>query len=183
MNDLKELKYTFLHKSDRQKYAALIASGVPKNRILDDHLKESNSLLDDSPKTNTVTTDLLSNTELLNIEGSYNVKSHENFAKPFKCDSQNVEVFVKQYEHSILLFKREGEACPEIFSDCEIKDTDLILIFMCPTQEAALQKHGNHIICMDETHGMNPYKYLLHTMLVARVRLRWRRNCSRFLIK
>ncbi|XP_065217431.1 uncharacterized protein LOC135843459 isoform X2 [Planococcus citri] len=164
-NDKSELKHCFLRPEDREKLAGMVASGIPKRRILNDQLKNCTNLLYDFDPTSVARNDLLTNKDLCNVENTYNVKTNENFIRLYDKDADNVEAFVEQYKDCVLLYKRKKEKLDPAYEDINVADDDIILIFMSPTQKKMLQKHSN-IVCMDGTHGTNPYGLLLHTLLV-----------------
>lgn len=48
-------------------------------------------------------------------------------------------------------------------------DIEFALVYMNQYQENCLRRYGSRVISFDGTHGLNKYKFLLHTMLVLDV--------------
>ena len=65
----------------------------------------------------------------------------------------------------ILVFKNQGE---EQNDDCDnIGRDDFLLAFQTEYQRDMMLKHGDKVICIDNTHGTNVYDSSLITVLVV----------------
>jgi hypothetical protein len=62
--------------------------------------------------------------------------------------------------NTVFLFKKPGE------NHHVLEVNDFALAIMNPEMEYMLKTYGQRIICMDGTHGTNPYNYELTTVLV-----------------
>lgn len=103
--------------------------------------------------------------DIHNIMQSYNL--HEPAIK-HQNDSQSVDLWVNEVqsgsENCILLYKKQGEHSP----DFSLKQEDFLLGLMTNCQGEMLKKFGNGgIVCMDATHGTNPYDFKLVSILVV----------------
>lgn len=106
----------------------------------------------------------MSKKDLYNIEASYNlnneVVSHLNDATSVEAWVQNLK---SDGKFSFIYYKTQGQ----IDKNCiELKEKDFLLLIMTDYQKSMLEKFGNDVICIDETHGLNSYHFNLTTVLV-----------------
>lgn len=101
-----------------------------------------------------------------------NKKDIRNIAQTYKIidgavrdqnDAVSVDMWVKN-SSNIILYKKQGE----IDTANVFNKEDFLLAFMTTSQKQLLHKFGNEgIICMDATHGTNPYDFKLITILTV----------------
>ncbi|KAF2880716.1 hypothetical protein ILUMI_25458, partial [Ignelater luminosus] len=105
--------------------------------------------------------DLLTRKDINNIKQCFKIDVVNgvilfNFSAPF-----SVDIWVEEYQKtSFVYYKKQGDDHPILDS------TDFCLIFMNAFQEHLLKTFGNHIICIDSTHGLNSYNFELTTIMV-----------------
>ncbi|KAG8175596.1 hypothetical protein JTE90_019408 [Oedothorax gibbosus] len=80
----------------------------------------------------------------------------------------SVDAYVLENESSVFLYKKQGEDRLYHPKDevCPLEKDDFAIGIMTEFQLGMLKKLGNHIICLDATHGMNAYDFKLITVLV-----------------
>ncbi|XP_050300050.1 uncharacterized protein LOC126738662 isoform X2 [Anthonomus grandis grandis] len=153
----KKMAHIPLSKDDKNMIASQLIQGVSHTEIL----KKIRQSLD----INFERIHLTTKHDIHNIMQSYNLHDtairHQN-------DSQSVDLWVNQVQSSnencILLYKKQGEDHP---SFC-LKNEDFLLGLMTNCQGEMLKKFGiGGIICMDATHGTNPYDFKLVSILVV----------------
>ncbi|XP_065214382.1 uncharacterized protein LOC135841371 [Planococcus citri] len=139
---------------DRNEIASKIAAGVPFRRLqqdLNERMQEeeftSNKLL------------LATNDDFRNISKAFNIG---NANSTIDTDMEDVEKFLNENEEFVLFSKKQKETVDEY---PELEKDDILIVLMSGTQKKLLQEFGK-MICMDGTHGISPYGFVLHTILV-----------------
>uniref|UniRef100_A0A1Y1N7T3 C2H2-type domain-containing protein n=2 Tax=Photinus pyralis TaxID=7054 RepID=A0A1Y1N7T3_PHOPY len=146
-----------LSHAERATIAAKLCQGIPPQQILKDIGDEFN------PSKRISYTTLR---DIHNIKHSFNVSSDIIFDKD---DAESVDVLINQLnpliedsdENPILAYKPYG------VEDLEIGTNNFFLIFMNQAQRELLNIYGNDILMIDSTHGTNPYKIQLTTLMVV----------------
>jgi len=135
---------------------------------------------------------MLTRQDVYNIGASRNI-SNINIRNQRRCpdDVEGVDSWVKENSDSVLFYKKQdllqlnvslktedlvvitvdskkapekqGESGGEII----LKKEDFVLVIMCGKQVAKFHEFGTDIVCLDATHGTNPYDFHLHTFLVV----------------
>ncbi|KAJ8940697.1 hypothetical protein NQ317_003820 [Molorchus minor] len=129
--------------------------GIPNQRILKDVGENFNPLSRISYTTNH---------DLYNIKKAFKIESDVIFDHD---DTKSVSILIENLKQNsgldnpILLYKPYGE------EDNTIGKDNFFLIFMNTAQKEMLAKYGNNIIMIDSTHGTNPYKIQLTTLMVV----------------
>ena len=107
-------------------------------------------------------TDLLTNTDLLNIKRDYQINVHDGVRH--QDDAMSVEMWIQQCksdsDNPILFYKRQGNTHENLL------ESDFCLIFMNNYQKDMLTSFGNNIIAIDSTHGLNNYDFEMTTLIV-----------------
>lgn len=149
------LGHLTLTKTERESFAMKIASKIPFQTILDE-VRDSvyNSELD--------RTHLLTKKDLHNIQQTFNLN---NEAIRHTNDAVSIELWVKEVENSgcVLFYKPQDIT---LLEHTNLKKEDFILIVMNMGQLEMLEKFADDCICIDGTHGLNPYDFQLQTLLV-----------------
>ncbi|KAB0799012.1 hypothetical protein PPYR_06892 [Photinus pyralis] len=149
------LGHLTLTTKERENFALKIASKIPFQVILDE-VRDSicNSELD--------RTHLLTKKDLHNIQQTFNLN---NEAIRHTNDAVSIESWVKEVESSgcVLFYKPQDIS---LLEHQNLKKEDFILIIMNMGQLEILEKFADDCICLDGTHGLNPYDFQLHTLLV-----------------
>ncbi|KAJ8911683.1 hypothetical protein NQ315_017135 [Exocentrus adspersus] len=81
-------------------------------------------------------------------------------------DAISVESWVLQMQKEgdcVLFYKAQGTVCE---AHNELKKDDFVLIIMTAAQREILKKYRTDCICIDGTHGLNNYRFEMHTLLV-----------------
>lgn len=63
----------------------------------------------------------------------------------------------------VIYYKQQGQKDESGF----LEENDFALIIMTNYQKEILKKYGTDKICVDGTHGLNPYDFILHSLLVV----------------
>ena len=144
----------FLSHKDKNLLAASMRLGIPKKRILKDIASSS-----DSSKRLRLTT----NQDLENIKRDFkiedNVVLHSDDATSVRM---HVDKLMQEDSNCILVFKPVGE----ISSFSGVDSSHFLLGYMNAAQTKMLELHGNNVVMIDSTHGMNHYGIQLTTLLV-----------------
>lgn len=74
-----------------------------------------------------------------------------------------MDAWTEEHKDEVLFYKPQGEVSDEYDF---FKREDFCLIFMTSGQHSMLKQHGNDIICIDGTHGLNNYGFILYTLMV-----------------
>ncbi len=184
----KELSHISLPKNEPLRLDVDVLGGVPFNRIMRDS-GDDDILMSDFLTLSADKITLLTREDLHAIEHSYNANTREKMREdedPFandaeeNCDTENAEsrsteinnednagdfeAFIDRYAYCFVYYKRENEPPDEKFPFLE--DRDIVVIFMSPSQELLLQKHGSNVITMDRTRNKDSSLFIMHTMLV-----------------
>lgn len=143
-------------KADRHTIAAKLSQGVTFERILDD-IRES---IGDNVKRLHLTTCK----DIQNIERAFGLRTDQKH----KDDATSVHFWVQEMKKSennpVLLSKPQDH---DAFADCpSLSREDFILVIQTSLQRDLMNKFGNNIVCMDDTHGTNSYDFSLITVLV-----------------
>ncbi|XP_026680798.1 uncharacterized protein LOC113468224 [Diaphorina citri] len=150
-----ELEHLPLSKLDRDLIAGKLLQGVPADTVLDQ--------VRDSIKGTCERIHLISKRQIQRIEQCIGLTSS---VQRDENDLTSVAMFVEESKDStenvVILYKNQGEVHPVLDKQ------DFVLGIMSKAQEAMLKKFGtNGIICMDSTHGTNPYDFNLITVLTV----------------
>nr|CAI5855278.1 unnamed protein product [Callosobruchus analis] len=80
-------------------------------------------------------------------------------------DAISIESWINEAAESetVLFYKAQNKPCDQY----HLKDEDFILIIMHPGQLEMLMKFKDDCICIDGTHGLNPYQFELTTLLIV----------------
>ncbi|XP_057657222.1 uncharacterized protein LOC130894405 [Diorhabda carinulata] len=105
--------------------------------------------------------DLLTSTDIRNIERAYNIDLKDGFYH--KDDATSVNIWVKQCaeaeDNPVLFYKQQGQSIENF------EPSDFCLIIMTGVQRSILKEFGSQVIIIDETHGLNAYDFQLTTLL------------------
>ena len=149
-----DIRCCHISKSEKDQIAKKLSQGISVHRILDDIRNEFQN--DASGDFNKL---FASNVQdIANIAARYNIDSghHDN-------DYMATEELVKEMEGDVIFYKNQYSLSDEFEY---IQENDFFLILMNPYQKEMLQRFGDKIICIDSTHGLNPYDFQLTTILV-----------------
>lgn len=152
-----ELCHLQLTKKERDMLASSLANKIPADAVLG-QIRES---ISDSALERI---HLVTKKDLYNIEQTYNLCSsvvrHPN-------DAISVDAWVQDVNSgnspTVLLYKPQDKAI-ELYP--QLKASDFVLIIMNMAQSQLLKKYGSDCICVDGTHGLNKYGFILTTLLV-----------------
>ncbi|XP_050314956.1 uncharacterized protein LOC126749312 isoform X2 [Anthonomus grandis grandis] len=153
----KKMAYISLSINDKNKIAQQLIQGIPYTQILN-NIRES---VDETFERIHLTT----KNDIHNIAQAYNL--HDTSIKD-PNDAISIAMWVDEMQKSeknpVILYKKQGE----LDSGLSLKKEDFLLGIMTRCQGQMLQKFGSGgIICMDATHGTNPYDFNLITVLVV----------------
>lgn len=70
-------------------------------------------------------------------------------------------------KNPVLYYKEQGDEKIEYSANNVQEDRNIILVIANDFQLSMLEKFGNHIVCIDSTHGTNIYDFHLTTLLVV----------------
>ncbi len=112
-------------------------------------------------KTDTDESNSVGYQDLSSIRSKYLLHEHPPLA--FQNEEINVKDVVQRYEESIRYVKEQG--APD--ESGRLDDEDFLIVIMTGEQERQLSKHGHNVVVMDGTHGLNPYGFFTHTVLVV----------------
>lgn len=139
--------------NDREDVAGKLFQGIPNHRILQDIGKKFDP---------TTRISYTTNHDLHNIQKAFNVQSNIIFHDD---DTKSVNILIDKLQskenNPILMYKPYGLEEPVIGTN------NFFLVFMNFAQEEMLNKYGNDILMIDSTHGTNPYKIQLTTLMVV----------------
>ncbi|KAL1450403.1 hypothetical protein WDU94_002774 [Cyamophila willieti] len=148
-----EIGHTRLSPSDREEIADKAKQGIPPMAIIDQVREE---VVHGAPIGRK---HFLTKQDIANIVRSYNIsyrtKCHED-------DATSVKLWVDQNtgpEGPVLLFKEQG------VEKYGMDKEDFMLGIMTPFQKSMMSQLGPKLICVDGTHGLNAYDFILHTIL------------------
>lgn len=126
------------------------------NRILGDVGNEIN--LDSGRKI------LIDKKDIHNIKRDFNINGsvlrHQNDALSVKLWVKEME---KEEDNCVIFFKEQGQED----SNSLLKKEDFVLIIMTAFQREMLKKYANDKICLDGTHGLNSYNFILYLILIV----------------
>lgn len=149
-NEVGRLRLT---QNERESIAAKMFRGIPNYKILEDITSNF-----EPEKRLSYTT----NHDLHNIKKSFNIESDIIFDSD---DAKSVHILIEKLQCSpsnpILAYKPFG------IEDEKVGNNNFFLVFMNTAQREMLNKYGNDIIMIDATHGTNPYKIQLTTLMVV----------------
>ncbi|XP_054723700.1 uncharacterized protein LOC129233747 [Uloborus diversus] len=152
-NDIGRLK---LSAVDKEFLSAKISAKVPFDTILDE-------IRDSVSPEGFQRLHLLTNKDLHNIKKSFglfnDVVRHEN-------DAVSVEYWLehsRDEKNCTIYYKPQGTLCDD---EPLLKPDDFILVIMNNVQKEMLRKFSGDCICVDSTHGTNPYGFQLSTVMV-----------------
>jgi len=132
-----------------------LKEGVTDNRILGDVGNEIN--LDSGRKI------LIDKKDIHNIKRDFNINGsvlrHQNDALSVKLWVKEME---KEEDNCVIFFKEQGQED----SNSLLKKEDFVLIIMTAFQREMLKKYANDKICLDGTHGLNSYNFILENNYV-----------------
>ncbi|XP_008180456.1 uncharacterized protein LOC103308587 [Acyrthosiphon pisum] len=152
-----EIGHLPLNTCTRDDIAAKISQNIPFDRILDE-------IRDNITNNHLERTHLPTKKDLYNIEASYNLNNeavhHSNYATSVGAW---VEKLKSDDKLSLVYYKSQGQIDTNYL---ELKEDDFLLLIMKEYQKSMLNKFGNDVICIDETHGMNSYHFNLTTIKV-----------------
>lgn len=152
-----ELKYLRLTREDKNKIASQLLNKTPHDSILMDIRTSLRNC--DLQRIH-----LATKKDISNIERSFNL-NNEAVKHPY--DPISIASWVKELKTdkntSLLHFKPQGVVSTDFPN---LKEEDFLLIFMTNAQKTMLKAHGNDIISIDSTHGLNKYNFQLYTLLV-----------------
>lgn len=152
-----EIGHLPLNRCTRDDIASKISQNIPFDRILDE-------IRDNISNNHLERTHLLTKKDLYNIEASYNLN---NEAVHHSNDATSVGAWVEKLKSddklSLVYYKSQGQIDTNYI---ELKEDDFLLLIMNDYQKSMLNKFGNDVICIDETHGMNSYHFNLTTIMV-----------------
>ncbi|BET02747.1 Zinc finger protein [Nesidiocoris tenuis] len=146
-----------LSLQEREEVARKIAAGIPFDLILDSVRKSISSSADLERR------HLLTTKDLFNIKRDFNL---QNNVVRHSNDLTSVESWIEESKQSgdiIRFYKPQGmemPGYPELHKDV------FVLIIMNEAQVEVFSEFAEKGVCMDDTHGLNPYGFLLTTILV-----------------
>ncbi|XP_056639368.1 uncharacterized protein LOC130446885, partial [Diorhabda sublineata] len=147
-----EIQHLQIPKSDKQMIAPKLILGVPSKGT-----QKVRANIGEDLKRN----DLLTSTDIRNIERAYNIDLKYGFYH--KDDATSVNIWVKQCaeaeDNPLLFYKQQGQSIENF------EPSDFCLIIMTGVQRSILKEFGNQVITIDETHGLNTYDFELTTLL------------------
>ncbi|XP_065214418.1 uncharacterized protein LOC135841407 [Planococcus citri] len=150
------LKYSPFNSNIKGEVAKKLAVEIPTQRILKDIRKSSTC----SSEHILHKSQLLTRKDVVNIARANNLQFMNRRSTK---DFEGVESFTIEHTDSVLLYKKQKEVLEDF---PELQSDDFVLIYMNQKQKEKLQKFGNNVICMDGTHGLNKYGFILHTLMI-----------------
>ncbi|XP_050310998.1 uncharacterized protein LOC126746702 [Anthonomus grandis grandis] len=132
--------------------------GVSSDRILD-HYRENISSQEIQRS------DILTKKDINNVKQTYNIDLRNGCR--YSVDAVSIDLWIKELEtqenNPVLFYKKQG-----VVSELEtlLIESDFCLILMNSVQAEVLKNFGSNIICIDSTHGLNPYDFELTTLMV-----------------
>ncbi|XP_065207044.1 uncharacterized protein LOC135836253 [Planococcus citri] len=163
VGDKNQLQHMYLDKSKKFDLGGQLAAGIPHTVVYQNEIESVIGGSRDNRKQNVTKCDIC------NTKYRY---APEKYQK--KDDKQNVAEFLEKNKSSILYFKnKKDDRITSSMKEFQNSNShpfdkdDFVLVFMNEDQrKAARILAPNRVVCMDGTHGTNPEKYLLHTMMV-----------------
>lgn len=149
-----DLRRLTLTKKEKEQIADKIGQKMPFDEIL-------NVVRDNVSKDNLERIHLLTKKDLFNIKKIYNL---QNDSVTHSIDSIGLEGWITEMTDSVVrLYKRQGQLDPNF---PELEEQDFLLVIMNDAQLEILKKCAEECVCVDATHGSNPYNFELTTLLV-----------------
>lgn len=100
---------------------------------------------------------LIERRDLHNIKRDYDISCP---IKKHKIDSVSVDLWVKEMQ------RLSANDNPVLLYQEQTVQQDFILVIMSHFQQKMLQKFGSNTICIDGTHGLNAYNFMLYSLLI-----------------
>ncbi|XP_065203989.1 uncharacterized protein LOC135834080 [Planococcus citri] len=143
-----------LNAEEKAELAGKMKQGVPLSRVLDDIREEE--------PTTIKRIHLTDRNDLHNIKKTYGINC------PLRYDNNDptsVAVFIEKMKMNEkgnpIIFFKDQQTELESF-----EKKDFILIMMSEFQKEMFVKYGHRCVCIDGTHGLNEYKFILYTIVV-----------------
>lgn len=157
VQDVKELKYIFLEKTERLEIAAKLRKGMSR-RVLREKESLANSEMEPGDRRS-----ILTRFDLYNIAKSFSISKDNDLDA--SQDMVEVDAFVEKNKNIVRYYKMKMKN--DQFHLLEEKD--FVLVLMNDWQEQQLRQYGHRVIAFDCTHVANKYNIFLYTMLVLDV--------------
>ncbi|KAB0792267.1 hypothetical protein PPYR_14226 [Photinus pyralis] len=152
-----QLQHIRIPKSARNDIAAKLVLGVSVPKVVDT-IRDSIGQGGDLQRS-----DLITKKDIYNIKKSFQIDIVDGLRH--SDDATSVALWVKECDKNnpVRFFKPQGS------DDLEygLNISDFCLIIMNSFQSDTLTKYASKFVCIDGTHGTNPYDFELTTVLVA----------------
>ena len=152
-----ELGHLRMSQSTRANIAGKLTLGVSADRIIEDIRSNIDTSFD--------RTHLINKKDIANIERAFGIKTvqyHPDDATSTKLWVE--EMRSKGKANPVLFYKQQGIFCD---SYPDLKDDDFVLVLQTPLQSLLFKEFGTNIICIDSTHKITGYDFILVTLLVV----------------
>uniref|UniRef100_A0A6P7GKQ4 Uncharacterized protein LOC114343590 n=2 Tax=Diabrotica virgifera virgifera TaxID=50390 RepID=A0A6P7GKQ4_DIAVI len=153
-----ELKHIRIPENTRNIIASKLALGITANNII-------NPIRNSFGSHDLERTDLITKKDIYNIKKSFNLDVTDGVRH--SDDAVSVSLWVKEmsgtYNSPVLYYKPQGSEDSQHNLDC----SDFCIIIMNDIQRYAVMKFAQKFVCIDGTHGTNPYNFELTTLMVS----------------
>ena len=156
-NHKEELAHLRMPDELRKKIAVKLQEGVAEKKILDD-IRDTVSIDGEIKHDHFV-----SLKDIHNIQTQYNIEGIQRHANDHSSVKIWVEEMKSQPYNPILLYKPQGE----LENGSNLGLEDFLLCIQTEFQRDVMKQFGNNIICMDATHSITVYDFLLISVLVV----------------
>ena len=148
-----ELRHMNIPQAERSKIVSMLHSKVPESEIL----VSIRSSIQDNKLTRS---HLITTKDISNLRNKYAFGEDGRLHKDDLSSVQLLAEKMSKNKSDAILLKRIGEELNGFCND------QFILIIITEAQQYMLKSFGNNIICIDSTHGTNPYNIQLTTIMV-----------------
>ncbi len=156
IHDDSEVRHMYLSRSEKEWIASQLLNGVPKYKILE-KITENNEIINASDNRRLSAVSLK---DIHNIAASWKADVPPSRAD----DPAHVDVFVSQHADSILYYKKQDEHDAKYDV---LNDNDFVVVYQTPFQKTLLVKYGHKVVAFDGIHGLNPYNFTVHSLLIV----------------